>query len=331
MDQTRDMSHIIIRPDWALAEKLVTSETVYQHRRAFLRKLGFAGALGIAGLAGANRTSLLAAETGAAPAAKGYPYPRNPEHAGTGWRLTAEEAATSYNNFYEFSTSKTRVKRLTGKFVISPWDIEIGGLVDRPLKTTADELIATMPMEERVYRFRCVEAWAMIVPWTGFQLSKLLEKVSPKAEAKFVKFSTFFRPDQAPGFVESPNYPWPYTEGLRLDEAMHPLAFVATGLYGKPMPKQNGAPIRLVVPWKYGYKSIKSIVKIELVAKQPATLWESLAPNEYPFESNVDPQVDHPRWSQATERLIDTGNRVNTLPYNGYANQVAKLYAKARS
>ena len=167
----------------------------------------------------------------------------------------------------------------------------------------------------------------MIVPWTGFPLHKLIEKVSPTPEARFVRFQTFYRPTQAPGMMDT-NYPWPYTEGLRLDEAMNPLTMVVTGVYGKPLPKQHGAPIRLIVPWKYGYKSIKSIVKIEFVAKQPATLWETLAPNEYPFESNVDPAVPHPRWSQATERMIDTGDRIKTQPFNGYGNYVAKLYGK---
>ena len=165
----------------------------------------------------------------------------------------------------------------------------------------------------------------MIVPWTGFPLSKLIEKVKPKAEARFLRFVTFLRPEQASGQRDQ-SYPWPYTEGLRLDEAMNPLTLVATGIYGKPLPKQHGAPIRIVVPWKYGYKSIKSIVKIEFVAAQPSTLWESLAPHEYPFESNVNPAVPHPRWSQATERMIDTGIRVRTQPYNGYGNYVAKLY-----
>jgi sulfoxide reductase catalytic subunit YedY len=237
--------------------------------------------------------------------------------------------AATYNNFYEFSTTKERVHRLTGKFVIDPWPIEIGGLCEKPMKVDAKELIEMMPMEERVYRFRCVEAWSMIVPWSGFPLAKLIEKAQPKAEAKFIKFTSFMRPDQAPGFAQLPMYPWPYTEGLRMDEAMHPLTLVATGIYGKPMPKQQGAPIRIVVPWKYGYKSIKSIVKIEFVAQQPKTLWESLAPDEYPFESNVNPDVPHPRWSQATERVVDTGLRIRTKPFNGYADQVAKLYSKA--
>jgi sulfoxide reductase catalytic subunit YedY len=183
-----------------------------------------------------------------------------------------------------------------------------------------------MTLEERVYRFRCVEAWSMVVPWTGFPLSKLVEKVSPKSEAKFIKFQTFNRPDQAPGMARLSDYPWPYTEGLRLDEAMNPLTMVVTGIYGKPLPKQHGAPVRIIVPWKYGYKSIKSVVKIEFVTTQPATLWETLAPNEYPFESNVNPAVPHPRWSQAMERVIDTGDFVKTEPYNGYGKYVAQLY-----
>jgi sulfoxide reductase catalytic subunit YedY len=221
------------------------------------------------------------------------------------------------------------VRRLTGRFVISPWEIEVGGLIDKPAKLTVDDLVATMPMEERVYRFRCVEAWSMIVPWTGFPLSKLIEKLNPKPEAKFIKFTTFMRPEQAPGFADYPNYPWPYTEGLRMDEAMNPLTLVVTGMYGKPLPKQNGAPIRIIVPWKYGYKSPKSIVRIDFVAEQPKTLWETLAPDEYPFESNVNPKVPHPRWLQSTERIIDTGNRVNTQLYNGYGDYVAKLYTKS--
>jgi sulfoxide reductase catalytic subunit YedY len=313
------MPNVIVRPGWYLPEKLATPEGVYRNRRKFLKELGFSGAGVLLG----------SAKLSAAEAAKGYPYARNPAFKGDGMRITDEEYATGYNNFYEFTTSKTRVKRLTNRFVISPWELEIGGLVAKPLKATVDELVASMPMEERVYRFRCVEAWSMIVPWTGFPLSKLIEKVQPKSEAKFVKFTTFHRPDQAPGFAEQPNYPWPYTEGLRMDEAMNPLTLVTTGMYGKALPKQNGAPIRMVVPWKYGYKSIKSVVKIELVAQQPKTLWESLAPDEYPFESNVNPKVDHPRWSQKTERIIDTGNRMNTQLYNGYGEYVAKLYPNA--
>ncbi len=332
------MPNIIIRPGWHIPEKRVTAECAYRDRRQFLKELGFSGAglmLGLLG--GCSEHSAVSAEsfagtndtTNSLASAKGYPFTRNPEFSPANLRISNEEAATSYNNFYEFSTTKTRVKRLTGKFVTSPWEVRVGGLVDKPVTLSVDDLVSMFPPEERVYRFRCVEAWSMVVPWTGFPLSKLIEKVEPHAEAKFIKFTSFNRPDQAPGFTELSNYPWPYTEGLRMDEAMNPLTLVATGLYGKPLPKQNGAPIRIVVPWKYGYKSIKSIVRIDFVATQPRTLWETLAPDEYPFESNVNPKVNHPRWSQATERVLDTGNRANTILYNGYGDYVAKLYAKS--
>ncbi len=333
------MPNIIIRPSWFLPEKLATPEKVYRNRRKFLKEMGFSGAGIMAGLlAGCSEHKALSDEaknsapgtnSGKATASVGhYPHPRNPEF-NPKLRISDQEYAEGYNNFYEFSTTKTRVRKLVDNFVTSPWDVEIGGLIDKPMKLSVDEIVSMFPLEERVYRFRCVEAWSLVIPWTGFPLSKLIEKVSPKSEAKFVKFTTFMRPDQAPGFKALPDYPWPYTEGLRMDEAMNPLTLVTTGMYGKPLPKQNGAPIRMVVPWKYGYKSIKSIVKIEFVAKQPPTLWETLAPDEYPFESNVNPKVPHPRWSQATERVVDTGNRVNTLLYNGYGDYVAKLYKSA--
>ena len=336
------MANILHRPGWSLPENMITSEAVFQNRRRFLRQLGFTGASLLASpLIGCSKAGTPAASSAAAakpiaPAAvtnaavataKGYPAPRNSEFDPK-WTLTDGSVAARYNNFYEFTTNKERVHRLVDKFVTAPWPVEIGGLVEKPMTLDAVELADMMGLEERVYRFRCVEAWAMIVPWTGFPLRKLVEKVSPKPEAKFVRFETFFRPDQAPNFRDQ-NYPWPYTEGLRLEEAMNPLTLVATGIYGKPLPKQHGAPIRIVVPWKYGYKSIKSIVKIEFVAKQPTTLWESLAPDEYPFESNVNPLKPHPRWSQATERLIDSGDRVRTLPFNGYGDYVAKLYSKS--
>lgn len=331
------MFNILKRPGWHIPDRSVTPESAFLNRRRFLKQMGLVSAafasLPLTGCAESGPAPnspppkpVASASTPKPPAAK-YPATRNPKF-NPDWRLTDEKTAATYNNFYEFSTGKDRVHRLVEKFTISPWPIEIGGLVEKPLKVDAAELIDLMPLEERVYRFRCVEAWAMIVPWTGFPLSKLLEKVSPKAEAKFIRFVTFNRPDQAPGFADR-SYPWPYTEGLRLDEAMNPLTLVGTGIYGKPLPKQHGAPLRVVVPWKYGYKSIKSIVKIELTATQPATLWETMAPNEYPFESNVNPALDHPRWSQKFERLIDTGVRVRTLPFNGYGDQVAKLYPAA--
>jgi sulfoxide reductase catalytic subunit YedY len=298
-----------------------------RERRHFLKQMGFVGAACLTGpLAGcspAQRTEAFSQSTGVL-----YPAPRRAEF-NPGWRLTNETTASRHNNFYEFSASKSEVRHLVGTFATTPWPLKIGGLVEKPLTLDVQELIALFPLEERVYRFRCVEAWAMIVPWTGFPLSRLLERISPKAEARFARFETFHRPDEAPGMRHTSSHPWPYCEGLRLDEAMHPLTLVATGVYGKPLPKQHGAPIRIVVPWKYGFKSIKSVVKIDLVAEQPKTFWETLVPDEYPFEANVNPKVPHPRWSQATERLIDTGDRVRTQLYNGYGNYVANLYERA--
>lgn len=323
------MAYITTRPAWHLHERHVTPEPVFLNRRHFLGQLGLAGAglLSSTSADGAQQTG--PASAGPASAAK-YPARRNPEF-NPKLTLTKESAAATLNNFYEFFPNRaTDIRKLVDKFVIAPWPVEITGLVDKPMTLDVEQMLSEIEIEERVYRFRCVEAWAMIVPWTGFPLSKLIEKVAPKSEAKFVRFETFNRPDQAPGMARTQHsYPWPYFDGLRMDEAMHPLTMVVTGIYGKPLPKQHGAPIRIVVPWKYGYKSIKSIVKIEFVAKQPKIFWEVLQPTEYPFESNVDPEVSHPRWSQATERLIDTGDRVPTLKYNGYGDQVAKLYARA--
>lgn len=314
------MANLILPPSWHIPERWVTPEHVFHNRRRFLKQLGFAGA-GIL----ASSMALRSAE-----AAKGAKYPaaRNPKFD-PGWRLTDEKVVNSYNNFYEFTLDKERVKDLVGDFKITPWPIQISGLVEKPQTIDAQELADQFPLEERVYRFRCVEAWSMIVPWTGFPLSKLIEKMKPKSDAKFVAFETFNRPEQAPGMVRLRSYPWPYTEGLRMDEAMHPLTMVVTGIYGKPLPKQHGAPFRIIVPWKYGYKSIKSIVKIQFTKEQPKTFWETIAPDEYPFESNVNPRVPHPRWSQATERVIDTGARLKTPPYNGYGAEVAHLYGKA--
>lgn len=328
------MSHILIRPDWHLPDRLVTPEAAFLDRRRFLRQIGLAGA-GLIGAGlharaqngGAASTDAAVPRPAAAATSKTFPAPRNPEF-NPGWTFTDERVAGHYNNFYEFSLGKDAY-RFTDRFVTAPWPIEIGGLVEKPLKADATELVEMFGLEERVYRLRCVEAWAMIVPWSGFPFSRLVEKVAPKREAKFVRFQTFHRPEQSPGVARVPDYPWPYFEGLRLDEALNPLTLAATGIYGKPLPKQHGAPIRLVVPWKYGYKSIKSIVKIEFVASQPKTFWETLQPEEYPFESNVNPAVPHPRWSQATERLIDSGDRVKTQPYNGYGKYVANLYGRA--
>lgn len=329
------MANIIVPPRWQIPENHVTPETVFRNRRQFLRDMGFAGAglLAATNIGCGKESEVAAAPSGTnvstATSAGGYPFPRNPKFNDPKLALTPSEIAGRYNNFYEFSTTKDRVHKLVDKFTVDPWSLEVTGQCEKPMTIDVRELVAQFPLEERVYRFRCVEAWAMIVPWTGFPLAKLIEKAQPKSSAKFVRFVTAMKPDQMPGIERLRDYPWPYTEGLRLDEAMNDLVLVTTGIYGKPLPKQHGAPLRIIVPWKYGFKSIKSIVKIEFVAQQPATLWETLGPDEYPFESNVNPKVPHPRWSQATERLIDTGDRVATLPYNGYGEFVAKLYGKS--
>jgi sulfoxide reductase catalytic subunit YedY len=239
------------------------------------------------------------------------------------------EEITQYNNFYEFGTGKEDPARYAGSLTTKPWTVTIDGLVDRPGDYDLADLMSGVTLEERIYRFRCVEAWSMIVPWIGFQLSDLLDKVGVQSGAKFVSFETLVRPQEMPG-QRSALLDWPYREGLRLDEAMHPLTLLATGLYGEPMPNQNGAPIRLVCPWKYGFKSIKSIVRISLTETQPEATWNMQNPREYGFYSNVNPMVDHPRWSQASERRIGAGyfaGREDTLMFNGYADEVAGLYA----
>ncbi len=239
------------------------------------------------------------------------------------------EEITSYNNYYEFGYGKEDPKAYAQGLTVDPWSIVIDGLVDKPGTYDLADVMKDQSIEERIYRFRCVEAWAMVVPWLGFELSGLLNRVGVQPGAKFVAFETLVRPEEMPG-QQTPSLEWPYREGLRLDEAMHPLTILATGLYGEPMPRQNGAPIRLVVPWKYGFKSIKSIVKISLVAEMPQTTWNMQNAREYGFYSNVNPQVDHPRWSQASERRIGGGlfaSRVDTQMFNGYGDQVASLYA----
>lgn len=242
---------------------------------------------------------------------------------------TSLEDITSYNNFYEFGTGKGDPARYAGGLTVDPWSIVIDGLVDRPGTYDLADVVKGQPLEERIYRFRCVEAWSMVVPWIGFELAGLLNRVGVQPGAQFVAFETLVRPEEMPGQA-SPFIQWPYREGLRLDEAMHPLTILATGLYGEEMPKQNGAPIRLVVPWKYGFKSIKSIVRISLTAEMPPTTWNMLQPQEYGFYSNVNPNVSHPRWSQASERVIGSGlfgGRQDTLMFNGYEAEVARLYA----
>lgn len=259
-------------------------------------------------------------------------FKKNSDYAGVELPrvLTKQELTQSYNNFYEFSLDKDGVVPKVKNWKIDSWKLEVGGLCKKPRTLSLADLTAAFELEERVYRFRCVEAWSMVVPWVGFPLAKLLESVEPNADAKFVKFTSLADKAAMPGIAELGNYPWPYTEGLRLDEARNSLAMLVVGAYGEPLPKQNGAPVRLIVPWKYGFKSAKSLVKIELVKDQPKGLWEVLAPKEYGFYANVNPKVDHPRWSQASERVLDGGffpKRIPSLPFNGYEKQVASLYA----
>lgn len=296
---------------WEIPEREATPEEVYLNRRQILKAAGFLGL-----------DTLLARAT---ETKNPYPAKRNPEFK-LDRPITDEFSATTYNNFYEFTTDKPRVKTLVDHFVTSPWKLQITGHVAKPRTFDVDDLVRTMPLEERLYRHRCVEAWSMAVPWTGFPFSELIKLVEPKPEAKFIRTLTAYLPQEMPGIPTQPWYPWPYFEGLRMDEAMNPLTFITTGLYGKPLPKQNGAPIRFVLPWKYGLKGIKSIVKIEFVTKQPATLWNQLQPTEYGFYSNVNPNRPHPRWSQAHEKVIPRMEVVPTLMYNGYEKWVAGMY-----
>ena len=293
----------------------ITPKSLYLSRRDFIKAAGLA--------AGSALLAACAPQVVATPSA---PAPQaNGQTDELGDPVNTFEDITNYNNYYEFTTDKQGVAPMSQEFKSSPWTVEVGGLVNNPKTYGIEDLLKKFTQEERIYRLRCVEAWSMVIPWTGFTLASLLKEVEPTSDAKFVRFETVYRPDEMPG-QKSGFYPWPYQEGLRLDEAMNDLTLLATGLYGEPMPNPNGAPIRLVVPWKYGFKSIKSIVKIELVAEQPSTFWNDLAPDEYGFYSNVNPARSHPRWSQTTERRIGEFSRRATLPFNGYGEQVAHLY-----
>lgn len=288
----------------------VTPESTYLNRRSVLAGLAGGGALALAGNPAAAVTA----------AQSRFSTDENPN--------TFEEI-TSYNNFYEFGPDKTDPAKHAHTLTTDPWSVQIDGLVDRPGNYDLADVMKGQSLEERIYRFRCVEAWSMIIPWVGFELAGLLNRVGVQPGAKYVAFETLYRPEEMRG-QKLPILKWPYIEGLRLDEAMHPLTIMATGLYGKDMPNQNGAPMRLVVPWKYGFKSIKSVVRISLTAEEPPTSWSGANPREYGFYSNVNPEVDHPRWSQATERRIGGGlfaKRVPTPMLNGYEAEVAGLYA----
>ena len=294
----------------------ITPKATYLSRRDFMKAAGVA--------TGAALLTACAPSTGD-NSQNITPGPTSNATDELGDKVNTFEDITHYNNYYEFSVDKQEVADLVKDFKTTPWTVEVGGLVNTARTFGMEDLLKLFPQEERIYRLRCVEAWSMVIPWTGFSLASLLKMVEPTSAAKYVRFETVFRPEEMPG-QKSPFYPWPYQEGLRLDEAMNELAILATGLYGEPNVVQDGAPIRLVVPWKYGFKSIKSIVKIELVAEQPATLWSNIAPDEYGFYANVNPAVDHPRWSQASERRIGELSRRATLPFNGYGDQVDALY-----
>lgn len=333
------MPSIHIHRPWELPEHLATPEAVFLDRRAVLKALGFGTttlalpSLGCAGpWNGGQESGGEAAEKSfAAPAlgeeyARLFPARRNDAYGYGGRPATPEQDASRYNNFYEFTTDKERVWKLAQGYPTDSWKVEVGGLVKQPRSLDLDDLLKRFPLEERLYRFRCVEAWAMQVPWTGYPLRSLIDWLEPLGEARWVRFVSFLDPQRLPGQKNATYYPWPYYEALRLDEARNEMAFVAVGVFGHALPMQHGAPWRLAIPWKYGYKGPKSVVRIELTAQRPKTFWNDLQPAEYGFYSNVDPNRPHPRWSQATERDIGTGERRPTLVYNGYGEQVASMY-----
>lgn len=303
----------------------VTPQSTYLDRKNFLRAVGVAGTSAAVLAACKNKPFLPGESLTQSP---GTPLPASGNELKLdelGNALTSYEDVISYNNFYEFTTDKEGVARLAKDFQTSPWEVEIGGLVENPGPISIDEIRDRYSSEERIYRMRCVEGWSMVIPWQGFPLAALLKDIQPKPSAKYVRFESIYDPIALPG-QSNRYYPWPYVEGLRLDEANNDLSLLATGVYGEDLLPQNGAPIRLVVPWKYGFKSIKSIVKIDLVEEMPVSLWMESAPNEYGFYANVNPNVDHPRWSQATERRIGEFSRQATLMFNGYENEVSYLY-----
>lgn len=315
-----------------LKDHHVTDEQVYLQRRQLLKKMGFlgAGAL-LANTANARGFDFFGGNDTPKFATTALTYQAQ---APSNQILTPEDKVISHNNFYEFGAQKHQPAELSQAFKVNPWQLTISGAVEKNITLDYDDLYKKFPLEERIYRLRCVEAWSMVIPWVGFELASLLKLAKPTSKAKYVAFKTLHDPKQMPGQADrrlGGGISYPYVEGLRLDEAMHPLTLMSVGLYGKTLPPQNGAPIRLVVPWKYGFKSIKSIVAIELVEKMPPTTWNLLAPREYGFYSNVNPEVDHPRWSQASERRITTGgllarNRIPTQMFNGYGAEVAALY-----
>jgi sulfoxide reductase catalytic subunit YedY len=300
---------------WNIKESSITSEYFFKSRRKILKNLAV-GSLFV------PSTSLISF-----PAFSSFYPPKTNNSYKVHREITKESLATTYTNFYEFGSSKN-IWRRASQLKTDPWLLTIDGLVNKPITIDLNDLLKKIGgIEERIYRFRCVEAWSMTVPWAGFPLNKILALVEPKTDAKFLKFETFFNPDIAPGQKQQ-WYPWPYQEGITIEEAQNDLTFIATGIYGKELPNQNGAPLRLVLPWKYGFKSIKSIVKISFVNERPLGLWEKLAPKEYGFWANVNPNVPHPRWSQKSEQQLGMDGRIPTIIYNGYGDYVASMYKK---
>ncbi|USD66754.1 protein-methionine-sulfoxide reductase catalytic subunit MsrP [Vibrio sp. SCSIO 43136] len=329
---------IKVPKSWQLKENQSTPESVYNERRKILKQLGLLAAT--APIAASSQASIFDLFSGgdekqAAPLAKRSPLDATASPFSTqGLELTPEQKVLTYNNFYEFGTAKNMPAENAQNFKSNPWEVKVSGMVHKPLTLDYEDILSSIPLEERIYRFRCVEAWSMNVPWIGFPLHKLLDKADPKNDARYVAFQTLYDPDQMPGQRSrriGGGIDYPYTEGLTIEEAMNPLTLIVVGLYGQTLAPQNGAPLRLMVPWKYGFKSIKSIVNIQLTSAQPINTWNKLAPQEYGFYANVNPTVDHPRWSQATERFIGEGGlfgsrRQDTLMFNGYAEEVAGLY-----
>lgn len=316
------------KPDWSIAENKATDEGVYLSRRRILAAMGIGGAILAAPLAFRAMEGMMPTREPIAPPAPDpsaglYPVERNPAFT-LDRPLSAEDDVLTYNNFYEFGSHKS-ISAAAQALRIRPWQVRLDGMVEKEQTIDIDDLLKAMPLEERLYRHRCVEAWSMAVPWSGFPLKALLDYAKPLASAKYVVMETFRDPEMAPG-QSAGWYPWPYVEALTIEEAANDLAFIATGLYGKPIPRQNGAPLRLAAPWKYGFKSIKSIVRFTFAETRPKTFWEEIQPAEYGFWANVNPEVSHARWSQASERVLGSGERVPTLLYNGYAEQVAYLY-----
>jgi sulfoxide reductase catalytic subunit YedY len=313
---------MIIRRPSDIPSSEITAESVYLKRREFIAR---AGGLGVA-FAGATLLGGLGCDSPKGRAegtANGALV--DSAAASEDDKPNSYEDITSYNNYYEFGTDKSDPKANSGSFSTRPWTIAVDGLVDKPITLSYDDLVKPHKLEDRVYRHRCVEAWSMVIPWQGIPLRDVIARVKPLGSAKYVAFTTLLDPQRMPGQRRNV-LDWPYTDGLRLDEAMHPLTMLVTGLYGKPLPNQNGAPLRLVIPWKYGFKGVKAIVKMTFTERQPSTTWNVAAPNEYGFYANVNPEVDHPRWTQSRERRIGEFRRRETLMFNGYASQVAGLY-----